>query len=106
MSKNKIELKPCPHCGGEAEIISVNALTHFVHCKECNLLRAFISQKDAAAAWNSRDNSKVAAGLADLKKILTVAMPSPLESAALRGDITPLLRKGLDVIDKLQEVIA
>ena len=51
---SEIKLKPCPFCGGEAEIISVNALTHCVHCKECNLLRAFISQKDAAEAWNRR----------------------------------------------------
>lgn len=60
-------LKPCPFCGGEAEMIDVNASTYErkrtiyrVECKngiECPGMpgtRGYDTEREAAAAWNTR----------------------------------------------------
>lgn len=54
------ELKPCPFCGGEAEIICVpdysrNACVWLVKCKKsCCHQMPFQSEHDAVEAWNRR----------------------------------------------------
>lgn len=51
---SEIELKPCPFCGGEAEIIE--AFGDFAAmCKECDAAAASAdTESGAAKAWNKR----------------------------------------------------
>lgn len=51
---NEIKLKPCPFCGGEAEVISV--YSHYgVMCKGCGAGTVSADTIDGAAkAWNKR----------------------------------------------------
>ena len=57
------ELKPCPFCGGEAEIFSwyikgiANRLHYNVRCKDCGCTRRsreYRTTKKAIEAWNRR----------------------------------------------------
>jgi len=55
------ELKPCPFCGGEAEIDGyVNAGTYFVQCVDQYLTcfqpitNACVDEKSAIEMWNKR----------------------------------------------------
>lgn len=49
------ELKKCPFCGGEAEIVSESNHASFVRCKRrCCRTYVFISPKVAIEAWNER----------------------------------------------------
>ena len=52
------ELKPCPFCGGEAEIISgaSNRQVFFVTCDTCGAETPWIARTkaEAAEAWNRR----------------------------------------------------
>lgn len=67
---NNITLKPCPFCGGEAEIRhggrgSVSKpITSFIACKSCGARTdqvevdaEYSSDEEAAKAWNSRADS-------------------------------------------------
>lgn len=52
------KLKPCPFCGGEAELVNIgmkvcNPIT--VHCKECECNTNWFSREwEAIDAWNKR----------------------------------------------------
>lgn len=58
------ELKPCPFCGGEAEVQKAKSTSYFgrklpykVKCKRCHCALAyqfFGTEKDATKAWNRR----------------------------------------------------
>lgn len=51
---NEVKLKPCPFCGGEAEIIDVYG-EYGVMCKECNAgTESAGTMDDAAKIWNER----------------------------------------------------
>lgn len=51
----KIELKPCPFCGGAAEMVSDFDDEHFVYCKACKGgWLTTETPEEAAAAWNRR----------------------------------------------------
>lgn len=50
------ELKPCPFCGGEAELMD-GSIICFVHCDSCKTTGCtFVSEcaSQAVAAWNTR----------------------------------------------------
>ena len=49
------ELKPCPFCGGEAEVRMFTATLIFVQCKNCLAgSTAFSTDEEAVTAWNKR----------------------------------------------------
>ena len=62
------KLKPCPFCGGEAEINRVNKSTvlpqykvYYCYCKQCGCATgACATEKLAAVAWNTRKSVNVA----------------------------------------------
>ena len=47
------ELKPCPFCGGTAEIIPEGDY-HEVTCMDCGVARQGHTYDDAVNAWNTR----------------------------------------------------
>ena len=48
------ELKPCPFCGGEADIERTSEL-HYISCKNCYVdTRVYGSKAEAIKAWNER----------------------------------------------------
>jgi len=51
----KTELKPCPFCGGEAEIIGEDEMYQVI-CMECDgsIDRFFDTPEEAAKDWNTR----------------------------------------------------
>ena len=55
------ELKPCPFCGGEAEI-SVDAFCYlnerFVKCTNCCVRTLIGPKKEVVALWNRRANDE------------------------------------------------
>jgi Lar family restriction alleviation protein len=54
---DKIELKPCPFCGGEAKLTDLKqAPESWVECKECGARTRFFSNSEEApvSAWNTR----------------------------------------------------
>ena len=56
MSKNKIELSPCPVCGGRPGMIEASRageIYYKIMCQSCGAAVPFMhSQEEAAAAWN------------------------------------------------------
>ena len=67
--KQKLELKPCPFCGGEAEICvahwdfendcPVNGSGYGVECKDClTSTDEYETQEKAAQAWNRRSGNE------------------------------------------------
>lgn len=49
------ELKPCPFCGGEAELTGFNAPEYWVWCPSCKASTdAHTGKENAVAAWNTR----------------------------------------------------
>lgn len=49
------ELKPCPLCGGDVEILNTKAIPHVIHCRKCQLFtRSMKNLDDAVKAWNTR----------------------------------------------------
>ena len=71
MMQDKTELKPCPFCGGEPEIIRLkyNCRRYYkISCKKCNI-RQYRKRKkhEAVSEWNTRPKS---IGVAELKEYL------------------------------------
>lgn len=51
----KEPLKPCPLCGGEAELIDTVRGTHLIICKNCGLeTQNYIDKCNLIEAWNRR----------------------------------------------------
>ena len=59
------ELKPCPFCGGEAEVFKdvtfkaetgekIREIKFFVWCTECTALVSGNTEEEAIEAWNRR----------------------------------------------------
>ena len=62
MTENKIELKPCPFCGGQAEIWHCNRFIDkmvAIRCMNCNA-QTFASYDEAEAVkrWNTRSRRR------------------------------------------------
>ena len=63
LTKGKIELKPCPFCGGEASLVKrklktgfyPSGGTYYVHCKNCLITTQPRSKKEPVIEiWNRR----------------------------------------------------
>ena len=53
------ELKPCPFCGGEAEVISENRWDRaYVRCYICRCQTAELKTDFAIKVWNTRRTSR------------------------------------------------
>jgi len=58
--ENKIKLKQCPFCGGDADLWGasgggINDMTHWVSCTKCYCgTDVFGSESEAVESWNSR----------------------------------------------------
>lgn len=48
------ELKPCPFCGGEAEMVSPTLNRHYVRCMSCEQQFEHGNEQSAIAVWNTR----------------------------------------------------
>ena len=52
------ELKPCPFCGGKAELLKLDVSEYFVHCPNPNCFIGqdllYRSKKTAIKKWNRR----------------------------------------------------
>ena len=49
------ELKPCPFCGGEAELFgTTESGIFYVECLNCDVNGNFDMPEEAIAAWNRR----------------------------------------------------
>lgn len=50
------ELKPCPFCGGEAELQENNGIEYAVICQRCFCRTEWcvLYKQDAITAWNTR----------------------------------------------------
>lgn len=66
----QVQLKPCPFCSGEANILVIEPHTHciakfipdypggaFVECSGCTCVISAVSEKEAVEAWNRRANN-------------------------------------------------
>jgi Lar family restriction alleviation protein len=54
-ANDKIELKPCPFCGGKAEMVSDFDDEHYVYCSGCKGgWKTMETPEEAAEAWNRR----------------------------------------------------
>ena len=62
----KRALKPCPICGGEAEVVAfyiqgiANRLNYFVRCKQngCKRTRSYRRKERAVSAWNEMEREQ------------------------------------------------
>lgn len=54
------ELKPCPFCGGEAEMLNYSENEWLVHCRMCDGMaeRWRKTEKEAIEQWNRRANDE------------------------------------------------
>ena len=52
----EVKLKPCPFCGGEAELYEDGIFSGaFVYCKKCGTLKGYyLETEKAIEAWNRR----------------------------------------------------
>ena len=55
------ELKPCPFCGGEAEMLNYSETEWIVHCRMCDGMveRWRETKKEAIEQWNRRTNNEI-----------------------------------------------
>ena len=56
MNDNKVELKPCPFCGGECEV-NTSMGEYWVRCMECVYMDMASTRDMAIKRWNNRTNS-------------------------------------------------
>ena len=54
---SEIKLKPCPFCGGEAEMFG-NESAVFVGCKECTCITEWDDDISAEIGWNRREGEQ------------------------------------------------
>lgn len=61
MRLEMIELKPCPFCGGAAELVNrsrkgreMRVLTYSVWCQTCAVFTNWMAREKAIAVWNGR----------------------------------------------------
>ena len=53
------KMKPCPFCGGEAEVVSYTTTRaripqYHPNCKSCKCWESCLSEEEAIAVWNRR----------------------------------------------------
>ena len=51
------ELKPCPFCGGRAELIDTTDGEFYVECRKCGIsTRAYVRPETSKRRWDRRVN--------------------------------------------------
>ena len=64
---NKVKLKPCPFCGGEASITlydpydgyqGANSSYYIARCSKCSVEMSNIFKQELIKAWNRRTNDE------------------------------------------------
>jgi Lar family restriction alleviation protein len=73
-----VELKPCPFCGGEAELTGYRAPEFWVHCPQIGCkasTEAFGSKDKAIAAWNTRATTAQLDALREAREALEGMLP-------------------------------
>ncbi|WP_108650853.1 Lar family restriction alleviation protein [Dongshaea marina] len=53
------ELKPCPFCGGDAEVIEGGHDSLKVRCAFCHIGTPAMTEEDPIEMWNSREDVTV-----------------------------------------------
>ena len=87
----KIELKPCPFCGGEAELKEYRLTAkadsrHVVYCQKCGVITRFYESPEAAAeAWNRRSEQAMPFGAFSVVDTKTGQYPD-LEEIVLKEE--------------------
>lgn len=52
--RERIALRPCPHCGGEAEFRIFTGKAGWISCKKCGCQTPFLKREEAIKRWNAR----------------------------------------------------
>lgn len=108
-----IELKPCPFCGGEAQLIRDRIGLWRVGCKKCKCMTTYqfdfgegeeVSQKKAANVWNTRKPmERIVGQLEERKQIRKNAIKYEKTHGTVAEEFQQ--RKAVEVIDKAIEIV-
>lgn len=87
---NNEELKPCPFCGGEAEVVFIKEEL-YVRCRECGAVGAnTFNTEDVIAAWNRRVCVKQNAEKLDANSVASNQLNAKFTYADIEKMVKPL----------------
>ena len=87
---NNEDLKPCPFCGGKAEVVYIKA-NQYVRCSRCGAVGAnTFNVEDVIVAWNSRVSVKQNGEQLDTNSVASNQLNAKLTYADIKKMIKPL----------------